>query len=73
MRYFIIAGEASGDLHASHLVTAIRKEDAEAQFQGLGGDLMAAAGALALSHYGVYGVCAGGASLASDTSCHACL
>ena len=51
MRYFIIAGEASGDLHASHLVTAIRKEDAEAQFQGLGGDLMAAAGVEVLWHY----------------------
>jgi len=51
MRYFIIAGEASGDLHASHLVTAIRKEDTEAQFQGLGGDLMAAAGVEVLWHY----------------------
>jgi len=51
MRYFIIAGEASGDLHASHLVTAIRKEDAEAQFQGLGGDFMTAAGVEVLWHY----------------------
>ena len=51
MRYFIIAGEASGDLHASHLVTALRKEDADAQFQGLGGDLMAAAGVDVLWHY----------------------
>ena len=50
MRYFIIAGEASGDLHASHLVTALRKEDADAQFQGLGGDLMAAAGVDVLWH-----------------------
>jgi len=51
MRYFIIAGEASGDLHASHLVTALRKEDADAQFQGLGGGLMAAAGVDVLWHY----------------------
>lgn len=51
MRYFIIAGEASGDLHASHLVAALRAEDAEAEFQGLGGDLMAAAGVDVLFHY----------------------
>ena len=51
MRYFIIAGEASGDLHASHLVSEIKKQDAAAQFQGLGGDLMAAAGVDLLWHY----------------------
>jgi len=40
MKYFIIAGEASGDLHASNLVTAIREEDKDAEFMFLGGDLM---------------------------------
>lgn len=44
MRYFVIAGEASGDLHAAHLVDALRKQDPHAEFMGLGGDHMAAAG-----------------------------
>lgn len=43
MRYFLSAGEASGDLHASHLIAAIKREDPEAEFAFLGGDLMAAA------------------------------
>lgn len=43
MKYFLIAGEASGDLHASHLITALRERDAEAQFRFYGGDLMAEA------------------------------
>ena len=43
-RYFIIAGEASGDLHAAELVEQIRQRDPEAQCSGLGGDRMAAAG-----------------------------
>lgn len=43
MRYFLSAGEASGDLHASHLIAAIKREDREAEFAFLGGDLMAAA------------------------------
>lgn len=51
MRYFLIAGEASGDLHAAHLIRAIRQNDAEAQFQGFGGDLMAAEGMTLLRHY----------------------
>lgn len=44
MRYFIIAGEASGDLHASHVAGAIRQLDPSAELQGWGGDLMEAAG-----------------------------
>ena len=40
MKYFFIAGEASGDLHASNLMAALKKQDAEADFRFLGGDLM---------------------------------
>lgn len=43
MHYFIIAGEASGDLHAARLIEALRSVDADARFTFLGGDLMAAA------------------------------
>lgn len=41
MKYYLIAGEASGDLHASNLIKSVRKKDSEAQFRFLGGDLMA--------------------------------
>ena len=52
MRYFIIAGEASGDIHGASLIAAIKQQDAEAQFQFLGGDMMAeAAGCKPLIHY----------------------
>ena len=44
MRYFIIAGEASGDAHASRLMSALKREDTEASFMFLGGDRMAAEG-----------------------------
>ena len=51
-KYFIIAGEASGDIHGASLIRALRQEDAEAQFQFLGGDMMAeAAGVKPLIHY----------------------
>ena len=40
MKYYLIAGEASGDLHAAHLMAALRKEDSEAQFRFFGGDKM---------------------------------
>ena len=40
MKYFLIAGEASGDLHASNLMKEIKKNDPEAKFRFLGGDLM---------------------------------
>ncbi|MBD5234571.1 MAG: lipid-A-disaccharide synthase [Bacteroidales bacterium] len=52
MHYFIIAGEASGDLHASHLIRALRERDPEAVVTFFGGDLMAAAaGVQPLVHY----------------------
>ena len=43
MKYMLIAGEASGDLHASNLITSLRKLDPEAEFRFFGGDLMAKA------------------------------
>ncbi len=52
MKYFLIAGEASGDLHASNLMKALRKQDSEAEFRFMGGNLMAAvAGNEPLIHY----------------------
>ena len=51
MKYYIIAGEASGDVHASHLIAAIRQEDAEAKFRCFGGDMMEAEGAELVQHY----------------------
>lgn len=45
MHYFIIAGEASGDLHGSQLISALRNNDPEARFTVIGGDKMAAASA----------------------------
>lgn len=51
MRYFIIAGEASGDAHASRLMSALKREDAEASFMFLGGDRMAAVGGVMVRHY----------------------
>ena len=44
MKYFIIAGEASGDLHGSNLMKALREKDPQARFVGLGGDKMRAEG-----------------------------
>lgn len=44
MRYFVIAGEASGDLHGSHLVEQLKTVDPEATLEGWGGDLMSAQG-----------------------------
>ncbi len=52
MKYFLIAGEASGDLHAAHLIESIKQLDVDAQFRFLGGDLMAAqAGQPPIIHY----------------------
>lgn len=51
MRYYIIAGEASGDLHGSSLVRALLQEDPTAQVRAWGGDLMAVAGAQVVKHY----------------------
>ncbi len=51
MKYFIIAGEASGDLHASNLMRELKLKDKAAEFCFLGGDLMAAEGDLQVKHY----------------------
>ncbi len=52
MKYFLIAGEASGDLHAGRLIDALRREDGEASFCYLGGDCMqAASGVAPVVHY----------------------
>lgn len=51
MKYFIIAGEASGDLHASHLMSELKKGDSSADFTYFGGDLMAHEGGTLLKHY----------------------
>ena len=44
MKYYLIAGEASGDLHASNLMAALKENDPKAEFRFLGGDLMRAVG-----------------------------
>lgn len=51
MKYYIIAGEASGDLHASNLVRELKKKDPEAEVRGWGGDLMRDAGVSIVRHY----------------------
>ena len=51
MKYYLIVGEASGDLHASNLMKAIRDVDAEAEFRFFGGDLMSAVGGVRVKHY----------------------
>lgn len=51
MKYYIIAGEASGDLHGSNLMKALQKEDAAADFRFWGGDLMNAVGGELVVHY----------------------
>jgi lipid-A-disaccharide synthase len=52
MKYFLIAGEASGDLHASHLMASLKQLDHQAEFRFLGGDLMAEqADAQPIIHY----------------------
>ena len=51
MRYYIIAGEASGDLHASNLIAEIKNKDPKAEFRGWGGDLMRKQGAVLVKHY----------------------
>ncbi|MDR3235583.1 MAG: lipid-A-disaccharide synthase [Prevotellaceae bacterium] len=51
MKYYIIAGEASGDLHGSNLMRGLKQADAEAHFRFWGGDLMAAQGGTLVKHY----------------------
>ena len=51
MKYYLIVGEASGDLHASHLMQSLKNLDANAQFRFFGGDLMKAVGGTCVRHY----------------------
>jgi lipid-A-disaccharide synthase len=51
MKYYIIAGEASGDLHGSNLIKNIHEQDGNANIRAWGGDLMQAAGATLVKHY----------------------
>ena len=51
MKYYLIAGEASGDLHASNLMRALKAADAQADFRFLGGDLMQQVGGTLVKHY----------------------
>lgn len=51
MKYYLIAGEASGDLHASNLMRAIKNTDPQADFRFLGGDLMKRVGGTLVKHY----------------------
>ena len=51
MRYYLIVGEASGDLHASRLIRSLKKYDELAEFRFFGGDLMAAEGGTRVKHY----------------------
>ena len=51
MKYYIIAGEASGDLHGSNLIKEIKKLDADADIRCWGGDKMQATGATLVKHY----------------------
>jgi len=51
MKYYIIAGEASGDLHGANLMKALKEKDASAEFRFWGGDLMEAVGGTPAKHY----------------------
>jgi lipid-A-disaccharide synthase len=51
MNYYIISGEASGDLHASNLIKGLKKQDKDAHFRCWGGDLMEREGAVVVKHY----------------------
>ena len=51
MKYYLIAGEASGDLHGANLMKALKQEDANAEFRYFGGDKMQAEGGALVKHY----------------------
>lgn len=51
MRYYLVAGEASGDLHGANLMKALKQEDADAEFRYYGGDRMQAEGGQLVKHY----------------------
>lgn len=51
MKYYLVAGEASGDLHGAHLMRALKEKDANAEFRFFGGTLMQAEGGTLVKHY----------------------
>ena len=51
MKYYLIVGEASGDLHASNLMRELKKQDENAEFRFFGGDLMKSVGGICVKHY----------------------
>jgi len=51
MRFYVIAGEASGDLHGANLIKALKTKSPESEFRAWGGDLMEAQGATIVKHY----------------------
>ena len=51
MKYYIIAGEASGDLHAANLIKSLKQENINTSFRGWGGDRMKAQGVTVVKHY----------------------
>ena len=51
MKYYIVAGEASGDLHASNLMKSLKNLDQKAEFRFFGGDLMKSVGGTLVKHY----------------------
>jgi lipid-A-disaccharide synthase len=51
MKYYLVAGEASGDLHGANLMKALKAQDSQAEFRFFGGDLMQAEGGTLVKHY----------------------
>ena len=51
MKYYLVAGEASGDLHGANLIKALKQRDTQAEFRFFGGDLMLAEGGTLVKHY----------------------
>jgi lipid-A-disaccharide synthase len=51
VKYYLVAGEASGDLHGANLMKALKEKDAQAEFRFFGGDLMLAQGGTLVQHY----------------------
>ena len=51
MKYYLVVGEASGDLHASHLMKSLKEIDKEAEFRFFGGDMMKSVGGTLVRHY----------------------
>src|ERR1700712_683501 len=51
MKYYLVAGEASGDLHGANLMKALKEKDPDAEFRFFGGDLMLAEGGELVKHY----------------------